>query len=168
MIDPRLKPFCKSRHTSRKTIGACDEELDEDQQADDEADHAGVAVYARHDYGLLDSNNHAGTVINKNKNDVNSWFSRVVWRPPFSPGIVTKRKSTSSNVSYYLLCILSITKCNKRRYCSRLVKVVFILVCRTAGRSPFYRLVKRAKTKWVTFKLARFKMQNKRRYCLCC
>ena len=71
--------------------GACDEELDDDQQADDEADLAGVAVYARHDYGLLDSNNHAETVINKNKNDVNSWFSRVVWRPPFSPGIVTKR-----------------------------------------------------------------------------
>ena len=89
MIDPRLKPFWKSRHTSRKTIGACDEELDDDQQADDEADLAGFAVYARHDYGLLDSNNHAETVINKNKNDVNSWFSRVVWRPPFSPGIVT-------------------------------------------------------------------------------
>ena len=58
----------------------CDEELEDDQQADDEADLAGV-----------DSNNHAETVINKNKNDVNSWFSWVVWRPPFSPGIVTKR-----------------------------------------------------------------------------
>ena len=65
--------------------------MDDDQQADVEADLAGVAVYARHDYGLLDSNNHAETVINKNKNDVNSWFSWVVWRPPFSPGIVTKR-----------------------------------------------------------------------------
>ena len=29
--------------------GACDEELDDDQQADDEADLAGFAVYARHD-----------------------------------------------------------------------------------------------------------------------
>ena len=39
--------------------------------------------------------------------------------------------------------------------------MVFIIVRRTAGRSPFYRLAKRAKTKWVTFKLTRFKMQNK-------
>ena len=39
--------------------------------------------------------------------------------------------------------------------------MVFIIVRRTAGSSPFYRLAKRAKTKWVSFKLARFKMQNK-------
>ena len=67
--------------------------MDDDQQADNEAHLAdGVAIYACHDYGLLSSNNHSGTVINKNKNVVNSWFSRVVWRPPFSPDIGTQRK----------------------------------------------------------------------------
>ena len=76
--DWSLSPSFQEPTYKQQDNGACDEELDDDQQANDEADLAGV-----------DSNNHAETVINKNKNDVNSWFSRVVWRPPFSPGIVT-------------------------------------------------------------------------------